>query len=87
MHKGATSNLDVYSISKRRHSFSSFLNAKYGKKAIADEDEDKFRDDKRATTSATVNNSHPTNRITVNGVIQSKPNQTKKGHRPRSYSE
>lgn len=87
MNKRVTPNLNVCSISKRRHSFSSFLNAKYGGKAVADEDEDKFRDGKRSTTSATVNNIHPTNRITVNGIIQSKPNQTKKGHRPRSYSE
>lgn len=77
----------MYSISKRRHSFSSFLNAKYGKAAIVDEDEDKFRDGKRATASATVNSNHLTNRIAVNGIVQSKPNQTKKGHRPRSYSE
>ncbi|KAK4517799.1 uncharacterized protein ATC70_001144 [Mucor velutinosus] len=74
-------------ISKRRHSFSSFLNAKYGKTAIVDEDEDKFRDDKRATISASVNSNHPANRTTVNGTIHTKPNQTKKGHRPRSYSE
>ncbi|KAL9546342.1 hypothetical protein PS6_007719 [Mucor atramentarius] len=69
-----------------RHSFSSFLNAKYGKAAIVDEDDDKFRDYKRVATSATVNSNHLTNRTTVSGG-QSKPNQTKKGHRPRSYSE
>ncbi|KAG1122229.1 hypothetical protein G6F42_011676 [Rhizopus arrhizus] len=73
-------------ISNRRHSFSSFLNAKYGKAAIVDEDDDKFRDYKRVATSANVNSNHLTNRTTVSGG-QSKPNQTKKGHRPRSYSE
>lgn len=62
------------------------MSAKYGKTAIVDEDDDKFRDYKRSTTTATVNNNHLASRILMNG-IQSKPNQTKKGHRPRSYSE
>lgn len=82
------SNYYTNSITKRRHSFSSFLNAKYGKAAIADDDDDdnKFLGYKRSTTIAAVNNNHLTNRILMNG-IQSKPNQIKKGHRPRSYSE
>ncbi|KAI8645176.1 PIG-P-domain-containing protein [Parasitella parasitica] len=77
---------DSHRTTKRRHSFSSFLNAKYGKSATADEDDDEFRDYKRLSATSTVNSNSAMEKNSLNGV-RSKTNQAKKGHRPRSYSE
>ncbi|KAG0952669.1 hypothetical protein G6F57_003893 [Rhizopus arrhizus] len=63
-------------INKRRHSFSSFLNVKYGKLAAAD----KMRNVKRlATLSLTADVPHVSTEKGIQKVTQ--------GHRPRSYSE
>ncbi|KAI7888744.1 uncharacterized protein EV154DRAFT_425183 [Mucor mucedo] len=61
--------------SKRRHSFSSFLNAKYGKLAQVEE----TRHYKTPTTTS------PTNFTSTTSVKSTV--QRAKGHRPRSYSE
>ncbi|CEP10069.1 hypothetical protein [Parasitella parasitica] len=78
--------VNCHRITKRRHSFSTFLNAKYGKSSITDEDDDKFRDYKRLSATVSVNTNPETSRSSLNGV-PSKSNQAKKGHRPRSYSD
>ncbi|KAI9362766.1 hypothetical protein BD770DRAFT_309423, partial [Pilaira anomala] len=69
-------------VSKRRHSFSSFLNARYGKTALVDEE---TRDNSGITTPTNINFASPM--VMMAGSQGRKPIQGKKGHRPRSYSE
>ncbi|KAI9253187.1 PIG-P-domain-containing protein [Sporodiniella umbellata] len=64
------------STKKRRHSFSSFLNVKFGKLAAAD----KTRNIKRlAALSLTTD--------TVPMIVERGNKKSNQGHRPRSYSE
>ncbi|GAA5808267.1 hypothetical protein MFLAVUS_001655 [Mucor flavus] len=70
-------------VSKRRHSFSSFLNARYGKTAIVDEETRNYKGS-TTTTSTHINFTSP---MIMTGSQGQKPIQGKKGHRPRSYSE
>ncbi|KAI8087790.1 PIG-P-domain-containing protein [Gilbertella persicaria] len=69
---------------KRRHSFSSFLTVKFGKKTSMDETIIEY---KRTATSI-ANNIITFSNPTITGRVPSVQFQSgKKGHRPRSYSE
>ncbi|KAI9481493.1 MAG: PIG-P-domain-containing protein [Benjaminiella poitrasii] len=70
-------------ISKRRHSFSSFLNTKYRKGSIGNEEIGTNKDDSPKTMSDDNNHSYS---VKVND-LKTRTNLKKKGHRPRSYSE
>jgi hypothetical protein len=73
----------IHSVTKRRHSFSSFLNSKYGKTATADAE---IRDYMQSAIPVVANSINFSSSTMVGGK-QSQAQLGKKGHRPRSYSE
>lgn len=79
----SVSNIFYRRISKRRHSFSSFLSAKYGKATVLDEE---VRDYKRSIVTTPTSVNFPSSTM-FGGNQTRKSTPVKKGHRPRSYSE
>lgn len=74
-------------ITKRRHSFSSFLNIKH-KRALSGDEEEVCRKNASASVATTVTSNVNFSSSTMFGPSRTQNTPpTKKGHRPRSYSE